>query len=66
MTNLETAEKVVAQLPLPELERFRKWFAEFDGDIWDAQIESDATKGKLDFLAQEALAESHAGKMDRR
>ncbi len=63
MTNLETAEKVVSQLSLHELERFREWFAEFDGDIWDAKIESDAINGKLDSLAQEALAEYRVGKV---
>ena len=66
MTNLETEEKVVAQMSFSELKEFRKWFAEFDGDVWDAQIESDAAKGKLDFLAQEAIAEYRTGKMDRR
>ena len=56
MASLETAEKVVAQLSLSELKELRKWFSEFGGDVRDAQIESDAAKGKLDFLAQEALA----------
>jgi hypothetical protein len=50
MTTLETAEKIVAQLSPAELARFRQWFAEFDGDVWDAQIEADAAAGKLDAL----------------
>jgi len=29
----------------------------FDADEWDAQIEADATSGKFDALAEEALAE---------
>jgi len=62
MTTLETAEKVVAQLSPAELAQFRRWFAEFDGKVWDDQIESDAVAGKLDALAAEALAEYHAGK----
>jgi len=37
--------------------RFPAQLAEFDSDIWDAQIESDAAAGKLDALAEEALAE---------
>lgn len=61
MTTLETAETVVAQLSSSELARFRQWFAEFDGEVWDAQIEADAAAGKLDALANEALAEYHAG-----
>ena len=59
---LEAAEKAVIQLSPAELSQFRQWFAEYDGDIWDAQIESDAAAGKLDALAQEALTEYHAGK----
>ncbi len=62
MSALETAEKVVSELSPDELVRFRQWFADFDGDLWDAQIERDASAGKLDALAQEALAEYHSGK----
>lgn len=61
MTTLEKAEKIVAQLSPEELAQFRQWFAEFNGDAWDAQIEADAATGKLDALAQEALADYHAG-----
>jgi hypothetical protein len=61
MTGLENAEAVVSQLTPSDLGQFRKWFAEFDGNLWDAQIEQDATAGKLDALADEALAEYGAG-----
>ena len=61
-STLETVERAVAQLSKQELAQFRHWFAQYDGDHWDAQIEADATAGKLDSLAQEALAEYHAGK----
>lgn len=61
-STLETAEKVVSQLSPADLAQFRQWFAEYDGEVWDAQIESDAAAGKLDALAQEALAEYKAGK----
>lgn len=62
MTTLEIIEREIKQLSLKELSKFRQWFAEFDDDIWDAQIESDAAAGKLDMLAQEALEEYEAGK----
>ncbi len=61
-STLETAEAAVARLSNEELAQFRRWFAEFDGDAWDAQIEADAKAGKLDALAEEALAEYRAGK----
>ena len=62
MTTLENAEKIIAQLSSEELSEFRQWFAEFDSDLWDEQVESDAAAGKLDALAEEALAEYHEGK----
>lgn len=62
MTTLENAEQLVEQMSLAELSHFRRWFAEFDSEVWDAQIEADAQAGKLDTIAQEALSEYHAGK----
>ncbi len=61
ITTLETLESAVTRLAPADLARFRQWFAEFDSDAWDAQIEADAAAGKLDALAAEALAEYHAG-----
>ena len=62
MNTLETAEQLVEQLSPEELARFRQWFADYDGGAWDAQIEADAQSGKLDALADEALAEHRAGR----
>lgn len=61
MTTLQTLETAVAQLDRAELAQFRQWFATFDSDAWDAQIEADANAGCLDALAAEALVEYHAG-----
>lgn len=62
MTTLESVEKAVTQLSHNELAKFRQWFDEYDGELWDAQIESDARAGKLDWLAAEALADYRTGK----
>jgi hypothetical protein len=62
MSTVESLENAVAQLPPAELAEFRRWFAEFDAAVWDAQIEADAAAGKLDALAAEALEEYKAGK----
>ena len=56
MSTLEIVENAVTQLSQHELARFRKWFAEYDGEVWDAQIQEDVAAGKLDSLADEALA----------
>ena len=61
-TNIQTIEQAIQQLPPQDLAEFRRWFAQFDDAVWDAQIEADADAGKLDALAAEVLAEYHTGK----
>ena len=63
MQSLLSIEKAVQELSPIELAKFRDWFAEYDSVIWDAQIEADAEKGKLDSLAEEALTEFQTGKV---
>lgn len=61
MSTVEAIENAVKELSPSELALFRGWFAEFDGAVWDAQIEADSASGKFDSLAQEALAEYRNG-----
>ena len=61
MISVQTIENAIQQLPEPDLAELQRWFSEFYGDIWDRQIECDATAGKLDALAAEALAEYQSG-----
>jgi hypothetical protein len=62
MTRVQELEQKVAHLTPEELATFRKWFAEFDAEMWDQQIEADAAAGKLDALAQRALRHHAEGK----
>jgi hypothetical protein len=62
MGAVEKLELLVKSLSPEELARFREWFAEFDAQIWDRQIESDAAAGKLDRLIDESMAEHRADK----
>ena len=62
MTKTEDIEKAVEQLPPRELARFRAWFEAFDADHFDAAIERDARSGKLDSLAEDAIAAHRVGK----
>ena len=57
----EDIEKAIEQLPPQELARFRAWFVAFEASQFDAAIERDAQAGKLDRLAEKALAEHRAG-----
>ena len=61
MTKLEDIEKAVEKLAPGELSRFRAWFAEFDAERFDEKIERDSGSGKLDSLAEQALADFRAG-----
>ena len=62
MTTLESIENKVEKLSLKELSEFRLWFAKYDANAWDAQIEADAAAGKLNAFAEEALADYESGK----
>ena len=55
MSTLNEIEGAVSQLSPDELARFRQWFAKFDADHWDEQIEQDVRAGKLDKLADQAI-----------
>lgn len=61
MRSVEEIEKVVAKLSAQELAEFRAWFAEYDAELWDRQLEKDALEGRLDRFAAEALGEDRRG-----
>ena len=65
MGQIEQIESQIASLAAPDLQAFRSWFAEFDAGKWDCQIESDISNGKLDGLAEEALAQLSNGQCKR-
>lgn len=62
MSKLDEIEKAVAGLPPNELAKFREWFDQFAGDLFDRKIECDAEEGRLDRLAERALADLRSGR----
>lgn len=62
MTDVEQIEQQIKSLDDQAFARLRQWFIEYDHARWDRQIEADSAARKLDFLAEEALAEHRAGK----
>jgi hypothetical protein len=62
MSTVEDIEKAVAELPPDQLARFRAWFEAFDAPRFDEKIERDAKAGKFDQLAEQAIADYHAGR----
>ena len=63
--SLQELERAVQTLPTEDFQQFATWFDEWRAEQWDRQIERDAQAGKLDRLAEAALAEFHAGQFTR-
>jgi hypothetical protein len=62
VTRIQKLETEIRELTRSELAAFRQWFQEYDATLWDRQIEEDALSGKLDRLAEKALADHKAGR----
>ena len=62
MSTLEEIEAAVQQLPPAKRAEFRAWFLSFDATDWDQQMEDDMTAGNLEWLANEAISDSKAGR----
>jgi hypothetical protein len=62
MSTIQEIERAVSELTPQELAEFRQWFREFDAAEWDRQFEDDVAAGRLDALADEALADLRAGR----
>jgi hypothetical protein len=65
MSTVKDLENAVTQLEPDQYVVFRKWFEEYESDLWDKQIEADARSGKFDEFAQEAVAEFEACKSSK-
>ena len=62
MSRLEQIETQISSLSEEELALFRQWFAEFDADAWDRQIERDLAEGELDDVIAEAEQDLKRGR----
>lgn len=61
MPTLEDIEKAVTELSADQLAKFSAWFEEFEAARFDRKIERDAKAGRLDRLAERALADFRTG-----
>ena len=59
---IEDLKKAVSKLPPEQLAKFRDWFEAFDAARFDEKIGRDAKAGKLDRLAEQALADHAQGR----
>ena len=62
MSTVEEITAAIAELSPEEVARIRAWLDERAEAAWDAQIEQDERAGKLDTLAERALAEHRSGR----
>jgi hypothetical protein len=62
MGKVEKIENEIEALSADELQQLRAWFAEFEATNWDRQLDADVAGGRLDKLAELALAEHSAGR----
>jgi hypothetical protein len=61
--SIEELEKAVCSLKPEEYDSFRVWFADYDMNQWDKQIEKDSKSGRLDSMIHKALEDYNAGRV---
>jgi hypothetical protein len=61
MSTLEQIEAAILTLPVDEFTRLQRWLSDVDYQRWDEQLEQDVAEGKLDALAEAAIAEFNGG-----
>ena len=62
MTTVEAITAAIAELSPEQVAQVQAWLNERAEADWDAQIEQDERAGRLDALADRALAEYRAGR----
>jgi hypothetical protein len=62
MGTVHEIEAAISKLSRQDLVALRDWFFQFDSVAWDKQFEEDVARGRLDELADEALADVREGR----
>jgi hypothetical protein len=62
MNTVEEITAAIARLSPDQVAEVRAWLIEREETAWDAQIEHDERAGRLNALAERALAEHQAGR----
>ena len=60
-SRIEQIETEIMQLSSEELDAFRAWFADYDFEAWDRQIEADCKTGKLNHIAEKIKRDYELG-----
>ena len=62
MSTVPEIQEAIRHLAPEDLAEFRAWFADFEAHVWDSKFEQDATAGRLEGLADEALDDLRQGR----
>jgi hypothetical protein len=62
MASVDQIESDILNLSPEEFRRLTDWLARLDQDQWDAELARDVSDGKLEALADEAVADFKAGR----
>lgn len=63
MSNVAEIENALRKLPVSDARTGADWLQDYLDEQWDRQIEQDIAGGKLDKLAEQALAHHRAGRV---
>jgi hypothetical protein len=62
MSTVHEIAQAIRALGKKDLAQLREWFAAFDAELWDRQLEQDVAAGRLDRFADEALQDLNEGR----
>ena len=62
MSSVKQIESAVTRLSPEDLAAFRRWFADFDAEVWDREFEKDVAAGRFDAFGDEALRDLNKGR----
>lgn len=62
MSTVTDIAHAIERLSADDARALREWFFKRDAEEWDRQFEHDASAGRLDALAEEALRDSREGR----
>jgi len=61
MSTIEQIEAAILKLPPSDYQKLVQWLPDVEYQRWSEQLEQDIIGGKLDTLAEEALADFEVG-----
>jgi hypothetical protein len=59
---VEELESAIQNLPANEFKQLAAWFAEYQAERWDRQIEADQRSGRLDHVIKRVRDDIAAGR----